>query len=164
MKPLWSTRPTPPLLLRRRTVLAWGGLGSLLPCTAPAHDYPEPYFTILHPWVPPAPKGTPELRVSMRIISITRDDRLLSAQTTIGELALRVPGHAAAAASGAASGAGQVPGIPLRSGRDLTVNLFGPHFVLKGVQTELLHGAEYPLTLHFERQGAVEAALIVGQD
>jgi copper(I)-binding protein len=149
-----------PLFSRRQALCRLGALGGvalagLAPPAARAHEYPEAYFTVIHPWVPPAPKGTADLTVSLRIIQITQDDRLIGAETTIGELTIWVPQHLRRPE--------MEPGIPLRRGRELTVNLFGPHLVLWDVNTDLVHGAEYPLTLRFERYGGVEAALIVGE-
>jgi copper(I)-binding protein len=144
-------------LSRLAALGACGGaaLLGLAPRAARAHEYPEAHLTVIHPWVPPAKKGTAELTVSMRIIQITRDDRLLAAATTVGDLSVWVPP--------AMRRPGQTPGIALRSGHELTVNLFGPHLVLWDVNTDLVHGAEYPMSLHFERHGPVEAALIVGE-
>lgn len=136
----------------RRLLVA--GLAGLSLC-ATAHEYPEPGFTIIHPWVQEAPKGTRELVVSMRIVQINADDRLLSAWTPVGAaLELRVP-----AALREPDGA---PGIPLSRGRDLNITPFGPHLVLRDVNTDLRHGYEYPLTLVFAKAGTVEAGLIVG--
>jgi copper(I)-binding protein len=119
--------------------------------------------------VPEAPRGTARLVVSMRIIQISADDRLLSAHTPVGAtLELRMPGwrplpNPAPAASAASAAAATTPaGIPLRRGHELNFTPFGPHLVLHAVNTELRYGFEFPLTLRFENAGAVEAALIVG--
>jgi copper(I)-binding protein len=146
---------------RRRALAGLGALGAaslagMAPRAATAHEYPEAHFTVIHPWVPEAKKGTEELSVSMRIIQIARDDLLIGAETTVGELELWVPAFARRP--------DQPAGIPLRRGRDLTVNLFGPHFVLLDVNTDLFHGAEFPMRLFFKEHGEAEVALIVGED
>lgn len=135
--------------------LAAALLGLAAPAAAVAHEFPEPGFTIIHPWVQEAPKGTRELVVSMRIVQIVADDRLVAASTPVGAaLELRLPASL--------HKEGERPAIPLRSGRELNISPVGPHFVLRDVNTDLRYGFEYPLTLVFEKAGKVEAALIVG--
>ncbi len=142
-------------IVARLAARLFAGLLAAATLAATAHEYPEPTFTVIHPWVPEAPKGTRELVVSMRIVQISADDRLLSAWTPVGAaLELRLPA--------ALRGAGGTPGIPLARGRELNISPFGPHLVLRDVNTDLRHGYEYPLTLVFEKAGTVEAGLIVG--
>ncbi len=156
-----SARPA-----RRRLLQALAGVPLVLlgGGAARAHEFPEPGFTIIHPWVPEAPRGTSRLVVSMRIIQISDDDRLLSAHTPVGRaLDLHVPARPHALAPAASGPAPAEPGgIALQRGRELSLSPFGPHLVLRDVNTELRFGFEYPLTLRFEKAGHVEAALIVG--
>lgn len=173
---------------RRRLLLALAGatLGAAGTTRVQAHEFPEPGFTIIHPWVPEAPKGTKRLVVSMRIIQISADDRLLAARTPVGAaLELRQSGwqrpfqvmHAVSVQSAASTARAASaplaantpsatteppPGILLRRGHDLNFTPFGPHLVLHEVNTDLHYGFEYPLTLRFEKAGEVEAALIIG--
>lgn len=130
-------------------------LALLLVCVsaAHAHSYPEDGFTIIHPWVMEAPKGTPVLSVSMVIVEVSKDDRLIAASTPIAAaMELRSP-----------DGNRPVPGVALQAGRDLVMSPLTHHFVLREVNTDLKFGFEYPLTLVFERAGEISAALIVGE-
>ena len=115
-----------------------------------AHEYPVKGFKIIHPWCDEAPKGTAERVVSLRIIEVATDDRLVSATTPVAESMelRRVDARAA--------------GVALRPGQELSLDASTAHFVLRRVNTDLRFGQEYPLTLVFERAGEVPAALIVG--
>lgn len=121
---------------------------------ARSHEYPVQGFKIIHPWCHETPSGTPELAVSLRIVEVAAADRLISASTPVAEtVEMRPP-----------STGGPAPaGIALRPGEDLSLSPATPHLVLRGVNTDLHFGREYPLTLVFERAGEVPAALIVGE-
>jgi copper(I)-binding protein len=116
-----------------------------------AHEYPVKGFKVIHPWCDEAPKGTAERVVSLRIVEVAAEDRLIAASTPVAESMelRRVDAQAA--------------GVALRRGEDLSLDASTAHFVLRGVNTDLRFGQEYPLTLVFERAGEVPAALIVGE-
>lgn len=116
-----------------------------------AHEYPVKGFKVIHPWCDEAPKGTAELVVSLRIVEVATEDRLLAASTPVAESIVLRRGTAPAA------------GVALRPGEELSLDASTAHFVLRGVNTDLHFGQEYPLTLVFERAGEVPAALIVGE-
>ena len=152
---------------QRRRVLGWpvaAALGASLPRGARAHAFVEEGFTVIHPWCEVAPAGTTDLVVLLRIVEISRADRLLGAETPVaGQMLLQVPPRRPfdppdASAPGAAAG------LPLQPGHDLILTHFGPHLLIDRTLADLHFGREYPLTLHFETAGKVEAALIIGLD
>ncbi len=152
-------RPVPS---RRRWLVALPALAAgLAPATrAQAHSFPEDGFTVIHPWCDEARQGTVDCLVQLRIVDITKPDRLLAASTFVADrVSLRMPPYLLSA-----QGRDKGPGIALHPGRDLVMNRLTPHFVLDRVNTDLRFGFEYPLTLVFERAGEVSAALIVGLD
>lgn len=149
-------------LRRRQLLLALPMLAAGLATSGPAraHSYPEDGFTVIHPWCEEAKSGTQDLLVQLRIVEISKPDRLLAASTTVADhMILRTPSYLLSTARRDSG-----PGVALHPGRDLVMNQLTPHFVLDRVNTDLRFGFEYPLTLVFERVGEVSAALIVGQD
>lgn len=156
--------PTP-YRYRRRLAIT---LLALLPLTAVGHDYPTGQMKILHPWVDPVPAGSDRVVLSLQIVEISADDRLIGAETPVAERIEVITGIAAqAAGSDAAENKAkpaQAAGIPLQAGTDLVLSKDGPHLLLRKVLRDLPFGFEYPMTLHFERAGAVEAGLIITPD
>ena len=156
----------PPCRQRRR-LLGWplaAGLAASLPHQARAHSYSEEGFTVLHPWCEVAPAGTTDLVVLLRIVEISRADRLLGADTPVAsQVLLQIPPRRPFDPP-AAGATGDAPGLPLQPGHDIILTHFGPHLLIDKVLTDLHFGREYPLTLHFEWAGKVEAALIIGLD
>ena len=152
---------------QRRRMLGWPvamALAGSLPQQVRAHSYPEEGFTVLHPWCDVAAKGTTDLTVLLRIVQISRTDRFLGAETQVASrILLQLPPRRPfdPPDAGATTAA---PGLPMQPGHDLVLTHFGPHLLIERVLADLHFGAEYPLTLHFERAGDVQAALIIGQD
>lgn len=153
----------------------------LLPLAGAGHDYPTATMKILHPWVDPVPAGSDRVVLSLRIVEISADDRLIGADTPVAAAVEVVPTAAAtddtadadadtrsdSDAEGKAETAPDAAapaGIPLHAGVDLVLSKSGPHLLLRGVRRDLPFGYEYPMTLHFERAGAVEAGLIITPD
>ena len=156
-----------PHATHRRRMLAWpvaATLAASLPQRAQAHAYPEEGFTVLHPWCDVAAKGTTDLTVLMRIVQISRADRFLGAETQVASrILLQLPPRRPFDPPD--TGARTAPhGLPMQPGHDLVLTHFGPHLLIERVLADLHFGAEYPLTLHFERAGEVQAALIIGLD
>lgn len=125
--------------------------------SASAHSYSLATMTILHPWTDPTPAGTPRAVLSLRIVEVQRDDRLLGAETPVAERIEIVAGADADLDSTATA----PRGIAVINGQDLSLEAGGAHLVLHGIKRDLLYGYEFPLLLHFERAGAVEAALVI---
>lgn len=125
-------------------------------CATSAHEYYTDSFQIIHPWTYTAPAGTRTAGIYMRIIDISADDRLLSAQTDIAEkVELRIPQRQGVDASKPAA-------IQLSAGRELSLSAFTAHLMLHGLKTELHQGRQYPLLLVFEKSGEVQVDFVVG--
>jgi copper(I)-binding protein len=157
-------------LRSRRGLLGWSAATVLAPWAAglahpvSAHSFAEDGFTVLHPWCDEARAGATGLPVLLRIVDIQRVDRLLGAETPVASrMLLHLPPRPGWAAA-APSASNDPPGLPLQPGHDLNLSHFGPHLLLTQVLTDLHFGREYPLTLHFEQAGRIEAALIIGLD
>lgn len=152
---------------QRRRLLGWpaaAALASSLPRQARAHSYPEEGFIVLHPWCDVAPAGSTDLVVLLRIVEINRADRFLGATTPVAsQILLRVPPPRPFDLP-VNDTVGAAPSLPMQPGRDIILTPFGPHLRIDRVLTDLHLGREYPLTLHFERAGEVQAALIIGLD
>lgn len=153
--------------MQRRRLLAWpvaAALGTSLTRRAHGHSFAEEGFTVLHPWCEVAPAGTTDLVVLLRIVEISRNDRFLGAETPVAsQMLLQVPPRRPFDPP-TATGPGAAPGLTLQPGHDIILTHFGPHLLIDRVLTDLHFGREYPLTLHFEQAGKVEAALIIGLD
>lgn len=157
-------------LRTRRGMLGWAAAGILAPWATGfvqpvhAHSFSEDGFTVLHPWCEVAQAGATDLPVLLRIVDIQRADRLLGAETPVASrMVLNLPARPRWAAA-APPASDDPPGLALQPGHDLNLSHFGPHLLLTQVLTDLHFGREYPLTLHFEQAGRVEAALIIGLD
>lgn len=152
---------------QRRRVLSWpvaAALSASLPRRAQAHEFTEEGFTVLHPWCEEATAGTSDLVVLLRITAINRADRFLGAETPVAsQMLLQIPPRRPFDPP-SASAPGTAPGLPMQTGHDIILTHFGPHLLIDRVLTDLHFGREYPLTLHFETAGKVEAALIIGLD
>lgn len=124
---------------------------------ASAHSYSLGTMTILHPWTDPTPAGTAQAVLSLRIVAVQKDDRLLGAETPVAERIEIVTTDEADLDKGATA----PRGIAVISGQDLSLEAGGPHLLLHGIKRDLPYGYEFPLLLHFEHAGAVEAALVI---
>lgn len=124
---------------------------------ASAHSYSPGTMTILHPWTDPTPAGTPRAVLSLRIVDVQQDDRLLGAETPVAERVEIVAGADADLDSDSTA----ARGIAVISGQDLSLGAGGAHLLLHGIKRDLPFGYEFPLLLHFERAGAVDAALVI---
>jgi copper(I)-binding protein len=122
--------------------------------TAFAHEYYAETFQIVHPWTEPAPAGTKRLVLSMEIVDIVADDRLVGGSTPVAK---SVQLNVVAIPEGK-----DAPGAIIRAGQ---IAKFGPdmtHLVLNDITVDLHWGRQYPLQLVFEKAGTVEAELIIG--
>lgn len=119
--------------------------------SAAAHEYYTDNFQIIHPWTLPAPAGASDLGLFLKITEIASDDRLLGAASPV-----------ATAIDWTSAGATGKPGVALESGRDVSLALGRAHLVMRGIKLPLHQGRQYPLTLIFEKAGAVEVDFVVG--
>ena len=126
---------------------------------AQAHDYYAKFFHIHHPWAEPTEPGAADSAVYVKFDEIAADDQLISASTLLAErVELRGP-----------TGGGQpgiegplLNGIALASGAEVELRPGAARLVLKGLKLPLQVGRSYPMTLEFEKSGAVFVMVSVG--
>lgn len=126
---------------------------------AQAHDYYAKFFHIHHPWAEPTELGAADSAVYVKFDEIAADDQLISASTLLAErVELRGP-----------TGGGQpgiegplLNGIALASGAEVELRPGAARLVLKGLKLPLQLGRSYPMTLEFEKSGAVFVMVSVG--
>ena len=127
----------------------------LLAAAAQAHEYYAGTFTIVHPWTDATAPGAVSAPVYLKLEQITADDRLVEARSSFaGKIELRNGSMGA--------GSAQVPALALKTGTDLDLNARGVHLVMLDLKAPLQWGRSYPLTLVFEKAGAIDTMLSVG--
>jgi periplasmic copper chaperone A len=133
--------------LDRRSLLA----ALLWPWPALAHEYHTESFRIVHPWAEPTAEGATTADVYLRVEDITADDRLIAARSSIAkEVVIR-------------RGAQTLKAIVLRAGQGVDLLAVGIRLELIGLNVRLRKDRSYPLTLVFEKAGAVETMLSIGE-
>jgi periplasmic copper chaperone A len=140
------------MTLHRRGVLrACMALGaSLLAPAARAHEFFSSSLTVIHPWTRASAEGATTAIVSMIFQDVIQTDRLIGAQTPVAE-----------AAELGGSAAGPALDFLIREGQTTELSETGVHLRLLRLKFPLLQGREYPMTLVFEKGGAIRAALLV---
>ena len=135
----------------QRRLLLRGGLAlagaSLLPA-ARACEYFSSSLRITHPWTRAAAQHVPYAVVCMRLDEVQQDDRLIGLDTPVARAAEMV----------GAGGASPVD-LPLRRGEVLVLGEGERQLRLVGLNTALEVGRSYPMQLHFEVSGTVNASL-----
>ena len=135
----------------------------LLLCTvgwsAQAHDYYAKLFHIYHPWAEPTETGAVDSAVYVKFDDIAVDDQLISASMSLADrVELRGP-----AGNGQTGTEGPLlKGVALASGSEVELRPGSAHLVLKGLKLPLQLGRSYPMTLEFEKSGAVFVMVSVG--
>ena len=123
------------------------GFATLWP-SARACEYFSATLRVLHPWAHATPEGADSVRVSMRLDNVSRDDRLIGADTPVARtVALRDP-------TGEATS-----GLPIPAGEDTVLGEDGAQLLLLQLTQPLELGRSYPLKLVFEQGGTVNATL-----
>jgi len=144
--------PMPPM--SRRALL---GAALLLPLGAAAHEFRAGELMIDHPWTRAAgANGTGAGFLTIRNTG-TQPDRLVSASSSI---ARRVELHTHIR-DGEVMRMRQVADIPVPPGDSVVLRPGGLHIMLIGLNAAMPVGASIPLSLRFERAGAVEVTLTV---
>lgn len=136
---------------RRAALRACAALGvSLLVPAARAHEFFSSSLTVIHPWTRASAEGATTAIVSMVFQDVIQTDRLIGVQTPVAEGA-------------ELGGAGVAPALDflIREGQTTELSEAGVHLRLLGLKIALLQGREYPMTLVFEKGGAIRAALLV---
>ncbi|MEW5962238.1 MAG: copper chaperone PCu(A)C [Pseudomonadota bacterium] len=126
--------------------------------TVAAHSVKTRLLEIVHPWVHETTARGGDAVVSMRIRNNgKRPDRLIGATTPA---ATSIEIVASAPAAPAKPGATPPPSLVIPPGA-IELGRSSAHLVMKGLQAPLTAYAMVPMTLRFERAGAVEIEVMV---
>lgn len=139
-------------VMRRRHVLQaalCAGVGVFAPA-AQAHEYFTAHFTVEHPWTHASARGAGVAAIGMSFLDVTVADRLIAAHSPLATGAELVGADNSAP-----------PGIAIPAGQITTLTAAGAHLRLVGLTQPLKLGREYPVTLVFERAGALKASFLV---
>ncbi|HWL82592.1 MAG TPA: copper chaperone PCu(A)C [Roseomonas sp.] len=143
-------------MFSRRLLLGTiAGLG--LATAALAHSYTAGDIAIGHPWSRAAPAGVTGAGFMTLRNTGSTPDRLVSAHA---EIARTVEMHTNVQ-DGAVMRMRPVEAIEVAPGQEVKLAPGGLHLMLIGLKQPLNKGARVPLTLVFERAGAVEVELAV---
>ena len=133
----------------------------LLPaCFANAHQYKVGELDIAHPWSQELPPNAPTVAAYFVIHNAGNTaDRLLSVETTIAEKA-ELHEHVM---QGDLMKMQRVPSVEVPPGGTVTFAPMAYHVMMFGLKDRSLlqDGKRFPLTLHFEKAGAVPVEVSV---
>jgi hypothetical protein len=130
--------------------------GLFLAGTAAAHDFKVGEITIDHPWARPAAKGNSAAYLVIQ--NAGPADRLVSAAT---DVAGTVEMHSTTIDAQGVGRMVQVQAIDVPQGAEAKLAPGGLHIMLIGLKQPLAEGQEFPLTLTFEKAGAVTVEVAV---
>jgi copper(I)-binding protein len=139
-------------VVRRRGLLKAGvafGAGVLLNPVR-AHQFYTVGFTVVHPWTRATAEGTSSARICMIFEDVAEDDRLIGARSPLAEDATLIGTDVLSQ-----------PGLAIPAGRTTTLSETGMHLLLHGLNQPLYIAREYPITLLFEKVGALKATFTV---
>lgn len=142
----------------RRRILRTAMAATLCAAFVPAWacEYYAEHFQIIHPSSTPAASGASSVVISMEFTQISSADRLLGAFTPVADRVELIQ-----STERSAQVASEL-GTELEPGHDVTLSPASGHLVMRGVNTQLHEGRQYPLTLIFEKAGAVDVEFVVG--
>lgn len=131
----------------------------VLAATAGAHEYYTTSFKIIHPWAEPTEPGASMAPVYLKFEEVAADDRLIGARSDFaGKVELRSPLKKGVSAETTAP----LEAIAVTAGSTTNLGPTGAHLLMLELKAPLLMGRSYPLTLIFERSGAIDTMLSVG--
>lgn len=148
----------------RRPLLRAGLLACLATALLPAspssaHDFRAGDLVINHPWSRAVGARAPTAAGYMSIVNRgSAPDRLISAETPMAE---SVEAHEMSMTDGVMRMRPMPEGIPLPPGGTAWLRPGGMHLMLVGPTRAFVPGERVPLTLRFERAGAVTVELEV---
>jgi len=134
------------------TIIALAAILTSLPTHA--HEYYADGFTVVHPWGEASDRAARDAPIFMTIESISKNDRLLSAYTSLAD---RVELRA-----GADTSAPPLASIAIIAGKDMAFKADQAHLLLKGLKAPLEWGRNYSMGLKFERAGVINVLVSVG--
>lgn len=134
-------------------------LALVLASAAFAHDYKVGALEIGHPWARATPSSAPAGGGFLTITNTgSAPDRLVSARSPAAEI---VQVHEMKM-DGAIMRMREVEkGLEIPAGKSVTLAPGGLHLMMMGLKAPLKQGTEVPVTLVFEKAGAVEVQLSV---
>lgn len=140
----------------KKSLLLAALLGSSL--LANAHDYRVGELHIEHPWSRAMPPVAPTAAAYFVVHNQGREaDRLLGVQTAV---AAKAELHEHLHADGVMK-MQQVQSVEIPAGGEVRFAPMGYHVMLFGLQQQAKDGERFPLTLRFEKAGAVEVDVVV---
>ena len=146
-------------MMLKKTLL---GLSLMLPALlVQAHDYSVGNLHIEHPWSRAMPPVAPTAAAYFVVHNKGSDaDRLLSASTPVaGKAELHEHIHADGLMK-----MQQVQGVEIPAGGEVKFEPMGYHVMLFNLKQQAKDGERFPLTLTFEKAGAVEVEIAVHKD
>lgn len=146
-------RSNRPLLSTLAAIVALCPLTSAL-----AHDFKAGDLHIDHPWARATAPQQPNGAAYFTVANEGAADRLLEAQSPVAD---RVELHTHDVDSAGVMRMRQVEAIDLPAGETTALEPGGLHVMLIGLEDHLVEGEAFPLTLVFERAGAVEVEVAV---
>lgn len=128
--------------------------------TATAAEADPSSISVEHAWSRATPKGAV---TGVGYVTITNngtgEDRLLGASSPVAET---IQFHAGSTESGVMKMT-QLPALDLAPGQTVTLKPGGIHMMMMGLTQPLREGQTFPLTLTFEKAGAVEVTAHIGK-
>ena len=124
-----------------------------------AHEFYTAAFKIIHPWAEATTPGTAIAPVYLTFEEVTGSDKLIAARS---DIAVRVELRSKLANDSTAEVSAILPAIEVTAGSTTELHAGGAHLVMIGLKTPLQWGRSYPLTLIFEKAGAIDTVLSVG--
>jgi hypothetical protein len=146
-------------MMLKKTLL---GLSLMLPALlVQAHDYSVGNLHIEHPWSRAMPPVAPTAAAYFVVHNKGSDaDRLLSASTPVaGKAELHEHIHADGLMK-----MQQVQSVEIPAGGEVKFEPMGYHVMLFNLKQQAKDGERFPLTLTFEKAGAVEVEIAVHKD
>ncbi|NJJ56136.1 MULTISPECIES: copper chaperone PCu(A)C [unclassified Pseudomonas] len=128
---------------------------------AHAHEFQSGDITIVHPWSRELPAVAPTAAAYFVLKNQGSEaDRLLSATTRVaGRAELHEHVHA-----GGAMKMQQVMSVEIPAGGEVKFEPMGYHVMLLNLKQQAKAGEHFPLTLIFEKAGALEVDVVVQKD
>jgi copper(I)-binding protein len=125
-----------------------------------AHDYTQGDILIIKPWSRPLPAVSPNGAAYMTLVNKgNAPDRLLSVSTPAAKRA-EIHAHTM---EGGMMRMRPLDHIDIVPGDPSVLQPGGMHVMLMGLKEPLVEGKSFPLTLNFERAGAVEVTVIIAE-
>jgi periplasmic copper chaperone A len=137
-------------------ILLTAALGLLLAGTAIGHEFKAGAMTIEHPWARPAASGN--IAAYFVIENGGDADRLIGIGTAVAKAADL---HSTTIDAQGVGRMTPVQAVDIPAGATATFAPGGLHVMLMGLTRPLEAGQEFPLTLMFEKAGAVTVEVLV---